>query len=196
MKSKNCLPVILVLIVLGALVVYFPPGKFSWHTFFADQAPAGRKLSFLLKVYAAPACLSFCAVVLFQVQMRMSLGGAPVHVIFPLSILGATSMLGAFRTMVAGVGGVPGYALGMATAYTMMSRFYAVRPSGRTLFGKPMVRIVWRGDPEAARDAQMVARRQLQAMAPKIVAAAGHEGRRPGYPPSPQFNFSSNISNS
>ncbi len=165
MKSKNYLPVILVLIVLGVLIVYFPPGKFSWHTFFADNAPVGRKLSFLLKVYGAPACLSFCAVVLFQLQMRMSMGGAPVNVIFPLSILGATSMLGAFRTMVAGIGGVPGYALGMATAYTMMSRFYALRPSGRTLFGKPMVRIVWRGDPEA-REVQMGARRQLPATGP------------------------------
>ena len=47
-------------------------------------------------------------------------------------------MLGAFRTMVAGVGGVPGYAIGMASAYTMMSRFYGVKPSGRTLFGQPM----------------------------------------------------------
>ena len=49
-----------------------------------------------------PAYLS-CAVLLFQVQMRLSLGGAPTAVIFPLAVLGATSMLGAFRTMVAGL---------------------------------------------------------------------------------------------
>jgi hypothetical protein len=168
MKNKNYLPVLFVLVVLGALVAYFPPGRFSWHRFFGDAAPMGQKLLFLFKVYAAPACLSFCAVVLFQLQMRMSMKGAPVNVIFPLSVLGATFMLGAFRTMVGGIGGVPGYALGMATAYTMMSRLYAVRPSGRTLFGKPMVRIVWRGDPEAAREIQMTgARRQLQASAPR-----------------------------
>jgi len=168
MKSKNYLPVLFVLLALGVLVACFPPGSFSWHRFFADHAPIGRKLSFLLKVYAAPACLSFCAVVLFQLQMRMSVGGAPAAVIFPLSVLGATSMLAAFRTMAGGIGGVPGYAVGMATAYTMMSRFYAVRPSGRTLFGKPMVRIVWRGDPEAEREIQMTAaRRQWQAAGPR-----------------------------
>ncbi len=168
MKNKSYLPILLVLVVLGILIAYFPPGLKSWHRFFADLSPVGLKVLYLLKAYAIPAGLSFCAVVLFQLQMRMSVGGAPVTVIFPLSILGATSMLGAFRTMVGGVGGVPGYALGMATAYTMMSRFYAVRPSGRTLFGKPMVKIVWRGDPEAAREMQMMtARRQLQAAGPR-----------------------------
>ena len=128
----------------------------------------GEKLTFLLRVYALPACLSFSAVVLFQLQMRLSMRGAAPTVIFPLSVLGATSMLGAFRMMAGGIGGVPGYAVGMATAYTVMSRFYAVRPSGRTLFGKPMVRIVWRGDPEAAREIQMTAgRRQFPAMTPR-----------------------------
>jgi hypothetical protein len=152
---------------MGVLIAYFPPGRFSWHRFFAE-VPIREKLPFLLKVYAAPACLSFCAVVLFQLQMRLSMGGAPVNVIFPLSVLGATSMLGAFRVMVGGIGGVPGYAVGMAAGYTMMSRLYAVKPSGRTLFGKPMLRIVWRGDPEAAREIPITpARRQLQPMAPR-----------------------------
>jgi hypothetical protein len=167
MKPKNYLPVLFVLLLLSAMVAYFPPGKFSWHRFFADQAPLGQKLSYLLKVYAVPAGLSFCAVVLFQLQMRMSMWGAPVNVVFPMAVLGATSMLGAFRSMAAGVGGVPGYALGMATAYTMMSRFYTVRPSSRTLFGKPMVRIVWRGDPEARQIQRAAAARPLQAAAPR-----------------------------
>jgi hypothetical protein len=168
MKNKNYLPVLFVLVVLAVLVACFPPGAFSWHRFFADHSPVGRKLSFLLRVYALPACLSFSAIVLFQVQMRMSMWGARATVIFPLSVLGATSMLGAFRIMAGGIGGVPGYAVGMATAYTVMSRFYGVRPSGRTLFGKPMLRIVWRGDPEAAREIQLTgARRQLQAMTPR-----------------------------
>ena len=77
-----------------------------------------------------------------------------------------TSMLGAFRTMTAGIGGIPGYALGMASAYTMMSRLYAIRTSERTLFGRRMLRIIWRGDPEAAKEIQMsAARRPLQAAA-------------------------------
>jgi hypothetical protein len=169
MKRKDYIPVVLVLVVLGVLIAHFPPGKFSWQRFFADESSLGQKLAFLLKVYALPAGLSFCAVVLFQLQMRMSMWGAPTAVIFPLSVLGATSMLGAFRVMVGGIGGVPGYAVGMATAYTLMSRLYAVRPSGRTLFGKPMVKIVWRGDPEVAREIEMTAvrRRQLQAAGPR-----------------------------
>jgi hypothetical protein len=166
MKSKSFYPILLAFAVLAVLVVCFPPGSFSWHRFFADQAPFGRKLGFLLKAYAIPACLSFAAVVLFQVQMRMSIGGAPGSVIFPLAVLGATSMLAAFRTMTGGIGGVPGYAFGMASGYTVMSRFYGIRPSGRMLFGKPMLKVIWRGDPEAAREIQMsAARRQLQATA-------------------------------
>ncbi len=164
--KKSFIPIFLALAVLATLIVCFPPGSFSWHRFFIDQAPLTRKVGFLLRVYALPAGLSFLAVLLFQVQMRLSLGGAPTAVIFPLAVLGATSMLGAFRTMVAGVGGVPGYAIGMASAYTMMSRFYGVKPSGRKLFGQPMLRILWRGDPEV-RDIQMaMTRRQLQPTAP------------------------------
>jgi len=163
MKYKSSIPIFVALAVLAALIACFPPGNFSWHRFFIDSAPLSRKLGFLLKVYALPAGLSFMAVLLFQVQMRLSLGGAPTAVIFPLAVLGATSMLGAFRTMVAGVGGVPGYAIGMASAYTMMSRFYGVRPSGRMLFGQPMLRILWRGDPEVAREIKMsMTRRQIQ----------------------------------
>jgi hypothetical protein len=172
MKYKTRIPILLALVAVGALIAYFPPGSFTWHRFFADESSAKLKLVYLFKIYAVPFCLSFAAVVLFQLQMRTSVGGAP-----PLSVLGSISMLGAFRSMVAGIGGVPGYAVGMAAAYTMMSRYYGIKPSGRTLFGKPMVKIVWRGDPEAA-----AARRQLQ--------AAGR------YPPSPQFNVSSNTSNS
>jgi len=76
--------------------------------------------------------------------------------------------------MVAGVGGVPGYALGMASAYTVMSRFYGLKPSGRTLFGQPMLRILWRGDPEVAREIKMsMMRRHLQppSSAPKAEPA-------------------------
>jgi len=166
MRFRRYLPILVALAILGVVVAHYPPGRLSWQRFFEDPTPARQKLAFLLKVYAVPAGLSFCAIVLFQLQMRISMAGASASVIFPLSVLGATSMLGAFRTMTSGVAGVPGYALGMATAYTVMSRLYAVRPSSRTLFGQPMVRIVWRGDPEAAREMQMIAaRKQLQATA-------------------------------
>ena len=155
MTNKNYLSIILAFVVVAMLVVFFPPGTFTWHRFFADQASAGTKTIFLLKVYLVPAVLSFSAIVLFQLQMRMSMQGAAAHVIFPLAVFGSCAMLSAFRTLVAGVGGVPGYALGMASAYTLMSRLYAIRPSGRTFFGRPILRMVWRGDPEAMRVLQM-----------------------------------------
>lgn len=155
MNSKNYLSIVLAFLVVALLVVFFPPGTFTWHRFFADQASRSAKLVFLLKVYLVPAILSFSAIVLFQLQMRMSMQGAAAHVIFPLAVFGSCAMLSAFRTLVAGVGGVPGYAMGMATAYTVMSRLYAIKPSGRTFLGRPILRVVWRGDAEALHELQM-----------------------------------------
>lgn len=60
-------------------------------------------------------------------------------------------MLSAFRTMTAGVGGIPGYVLGLALAYTIMSKFAGVRPSGRYVWGVQTLQIVWRGQPGSVR---------------------------------------------
>lgn len=145
MKTK-LLPSLIALAALALLSIYFPPGKVSWHRFFIDQSPLGDKAVYLLKMYLVPAGLSFAAVILFQIQMRFSVAGAPAYVVFPVSIAGATAMLAAFRSMATGMGGVPGYVVGLAAAYTLMSRFAGIRPSGRYILGVQTLRIVWRGD--------------------------------------------------
>jgi hypothetical protein len=150
MQSK-ILPSLVALSALLLMAAYFPPGPFSWHVFFTDRLSLGAKAVYLLKVYAVPALLSFTAIVLLQLQMRFSVAGAPAHVLFPLSIGGATAMLSAFRTMTAGVGGIPGYVLGLALAYTIMSKFAGVRPSGRYVWGVQTLQIVWRGQPGSVR---------------------------------------------
>jgi len=159
MKQK-ILPTLIALAALTLLAAYFPPGKFTWHRFAEDELPLSGKILYLLKVYALPAALSFAAVVLFQLQMRFSVAGAPTYAVFPISILGATAMLAAFRSMTLGMGGIPGYVVGLATAYTLMSRFAGIRPSHRTFLGRRMVRIVWRGQVVAG--PQLAARPALE----------------------------------
>jgi hypothetical protein len=153
MNKRNFTPVLLALVGLGWLVVHFPPFQITWLHFFKDPAPVSVKLAFLCKVYAVPCSLSLAAVVLFQMQGKLGALGAAGSSIFPMALLASGCMMSAFRTMVSGVGGVPGYALGMAIGYTLMSRVHSLQPSGRILFGRPMLRIVWRGELEAQRAA-------------------------------------------
>lgn len=157
-KTKH-LPALFALMVLALLVVFFPPGQFTWHAFLGDQSSFGRKLEFLAGVYAVPAAFAFASVVLFQLQMRISMMGLSGAAIFPVSLLASAFMMGSFRSMVSGVGGVPGYALGVAAAYTMMSRIYAIRSSEKTILGRPLLKIIWRGDKEALE--MMAARKPL-----------------------------------
>jgi hypothetical protein len=179
MKNRNYIPCLLALTILGVLVAAFPPFQITWRSFFFEQsAPLLRKLGFLLKVYGLPLCLSFFAIVFMQLQGRLASVGATASSIFPLALFGAAGMMTAFRSMVSGVGGVPGYALGMALAYTVMSRVHSIQPSGRLLFGRPMLRIVWRGELEA----QRMAATRLQA--------------RGTSPESEQRSVSTSISNS
>lgn len=159
MKNRNYLPALLALLLLGIMVYQFPPFQVTWQRFFHDPTPLARKLAFLLKVYMLPCGLSFGAMMLMQLQGRLGALGATASSIFPLALFGAAGMMVAFRSMASGVGGVPGYALGMALAYTMMSRVHSLQPSGRLLFGRPMIRIVWRGE----LDAQRLAAARLQA---------------------------------
>jgi hypothetical protein len=150
-QHRNYIPCLLALAILGLLVVEFPPFQITWRHFFLDSVPMGRKLAFLLKVYGLPCCLSFGAIVMMQVQGRLGATGAGASSVFPLALFGSACMMTAFRSMVSGVGGVPGYALGMALAYTIMSRVHSLQPSGRMMFGRPMIRIVWRAELEAQR---------------------------------------------
>jgi hypothetical protein len=142
-------PTLVATAAVCAIVALFPPGSFSWTGFFADPAPASQKLVYMLRAYGLPAALSFISVACFQILMRVSISGAPATAVFPLALFASGSMMGAFRTMGGGIAGVPGYALGIALGYTMMSRLYAIVPSGRTVFGKPLLKFVWRGDSNA-----------------------------------------------
>ncbi len=179
MKNRNYIPCLLALTILGLLIVAFPPFQITWRRFFFEEpAPLLRKLGFLLKVYGLPMCLSFFAIVLMQMQGRLASVGATASSVFPIALFGAAGMMTAFRSMVSGVGGVPGYALGMALAYTVMSRVHSIQPTGRILLGRPMLRIVWRGELEA----QMLAAARLQA--------------RTASPESEQRSVSTNTSNS
>jgi hypothetical protein len=160
MNKRNYLPVLVALAALGWMVVHYPPFQIGWQRFlFKDPSPVAVKLLFLLKVYALPCFLSLGAVVMFQMQGKLGALGASGSAVFPLALLASGCMMSAFRSMAGGVGGVPGYALGMALGYTLMSRIHSLQPSGRVLFGRPMMRIVWRGELAA----QRMAAAQLQA---------------------------------
>lgn len=178
MKNRNFVPCLLALVILGVLVAVFPPFQVTWRHFLQDPTPVARKLAFLLKVYGLPFCMSFGAIVMMQMQGRLGALGATASSVFPLALLGAVGMMMAFRSMASGVGGIPGYALGMALAYTVMSRVHAIQPSGKVMFGRPMIRIVWRGE----LDAQRLAALRLQ--------------EREGSQGSEQRNASNNTSNS
>ncbi len=163
MNTRNYFPCVTALVILGALIVLFPPFQITWHRFFFEEpASPMHKTGFLLRVYGLPLALSFFAIVLMQLQGRLVAVGATASSVFPIALFGAAGMLTAFRSMASGVGGVPGYALGMALAYTMMSRVHSIQPSGGILFGRPMLRIVWRGELEA----QKLAALRLQARGP------------------------------
>ncbi len=142
----------------------FPPFQITWGAFFHEPSSWARKLSFLLRVYAVPCGLSFGAIFLLQMQARLGTLGAEASSVFPLALMAAGCMMTAFRSMASGVGGVPGYALGMALAYTVMSRIHTVQPSGRILLGRPMIRIVWKGEVAAQRRAaaELQARRESE----------------------------------
>ena len=155
MIKRNYVPVLFALAGLAFLIARFPPFQITWLHFFRDPAPLAVKLAFLSKVYALPCSLSLSAVVLFQLQGRLAGLGMGGSAVFPLALLASGCMMSAFRSMVSGVGGVPGYALGMALGYTLMSRVHSLQPSGRLVLGRPMLRIVWRGEIEAQRAATM-----------------------------------------
>jgi hypothetical protein len=153
MKTRNYIPTLLALLVFALLVAEFPPFQITWFGFLKDPAPLARKLGFLLKVYGVPFSMSFLGIVFMQMQGRLAMVGATASSVFPLALFGSAAMLAAFRTMVSGLGGVPGYALGFALGYTVMSRVHSIQPTGRLLLGRPMLRIVWRGELEAQRAA-------------------------------------------
>ena len=154
--KRNYIPVLLALAALGWLIARFPPFQITWMHFLPPgPEPVSTKLAFLFKVYGLPCLLSLAAVTLLQMQGKLGALGAQASTIFPVGLFASGCLMSAFRSMISGVGGVPGYALGMALGYTLMSRVHSLQPSGRILFGRPMMRIVWRGEIEAQRKAAM-----------------------------------------
>jgi hypothetical protein len=151
--KRNYVACVIALAVLAALIALFPPFQITWGAFFHEPTPWARKLFFLLRVYLVPCGLSFGAIFLLQMQARVGALGAEASSVFPLALLASGCMMTAFRSMASGVGGVPGYAMGMALAYTVMSRIHSVQPSGRFLLGRPMIRVVWKGEIAAQRRA-------------------------------------------
>lgn len=164
MKQRNYLACLFALAVLGVLIFLFPPFQITWAAFFNEPSSWPRKISFLLRVYALPCTLSFGAIFLMQMQARLGAVGAEASSVFPVALVSAGCMMTALRSMAGGVGGVPGYALGMALAYTVMSRVHSIQPSGKFLFGRPMIRIVWKGEVLAQKRAaaELQARRESE----------------------------------
>jgi len=147
--KNNRVATLIALAMVAALIAYFPPGPFSWRTFLLDPSSNGMKLMFLAKVYLVPAVLSLVAVVGFRVQMGLAMTGAAPSAVFPLALLASGAMMAALRSMSGGVGGVPGYAVGMSLGYTLMANVYGFRKTGETVFGRPMLKIVWRNQVKA-----------------------------------------------
>jgi hypothetical protein len=134
--------------ILAVSVAGNPPGGLSWHSFFTEPASFLTKLTYLAGTYLRPAFLSFTAIILFQLQFRLTMSGASAAVVFAIGVTGSTSMLAGFRSLSAAPNSLPGYVFGMALAYTVMARLYAVRL--RTVWGRiPVPWIVWRGNPGA-----------------------------------------------
>jgi hypothetical protein len=179
MNKRNYVPCFLALAVLVWIIAHFPPFQITWRRFlFTDPTPVTAKLAFLFKVYGLPCCLSLVAVVLFQMQGKLGALGASGTAVFPMALIASGCMMTAFRSMTSGVGGVPGYALGMALGYTLMSRMHSLQPTGRVIFGRPLLRVVWRGELAA----QKAAAARLQAR--EALGGSGH------------LNVSSSTSNS
>ena len=172
--KRNYVPPVLALLTLTVLIVLFPPFQITWRKFFLDPAPLSKKAGYLSLVYGLPCLMSFVAVILFQMQGRLGNLGANAAAVFPLSLFASGCMMVAFRSMISGVAGVPGYALGMALGYTIMSRIHSIQPAGGTLLGRPRVRIVWKGEIEAQRlaAARLQAREESEASEQRNVSSS------------------------
>jgi len=152
--KNNRAGILVALALVAAMIAYFPPGPFSWRAFVTDPSSTWMKLLFLGKVYLVPAALSLAAVVGFRIQMGLAMTGAAPGTTFPLALLASAAMMAALRSMSGGVGGVPGYAVGMALGYTLMANIHGFQKTGETVFGRPGLKIVWRKQARAQQEPQ------------------------------------------
>lgn len=130
---------------LGYGLAQSPPSGAPWRMFVEDPAGWLEKLWFLAVAYGWPAVLSFAAITAFQLQMRLGGSGANRRTVFAVCVLGSGAMVMGLRELSYSPEAAPSYVVGMALAYTVMSRLYAVRMrqvAGRVRVPWP----VWRGD--------------------------------------------------
>lgn len=140
-----------------------PPGQISWTTLYASTIPVTEKAHYLGSIYVPPLLFAFIGMTLLQGQFRLAMSGARLLTIFSICMLASLCMIAGIRTAAGGPASFPGYALGMALSYTMMSRVYAV--TIKPLFGAISVPwIVWRGNAKAVAELnQQIAERRQRA---------------------------------
>jgi hypothetical protein len=161
---------------LSASVLENPPGNLPWAVFVAEESPLDAKLWYLLKVYAWPACLSFCGVTLLKLQFRLSASAKPAAMVFGMSVLASLAMLEGFRSIAALPNAAPSYVIGMALSYTTLARLYAIK--SKLLWG--CIRapwIVWRGNRAgvAEIDRQVAEARRAQSLSAGISGISQRE---------------------
>jgi len=154
-------------IALGALfmtVKATPPAGLAWQVFFDEPASPESKGGFLLSSYLWPAILSFMAIILFQLQFRLSMSGASKRTVFSVCLLASLATLLGLQRLSMTPNSTPGYALGMALGYMAMSRLYGVRmrPVWRDI---SIPWIIWRGNKEAVRQLDLLAVQTREARA-------------------------------
>ena len=134
------------MIVVGVLVLTYmaagrPPKGVAWTVFLEDPATVWAKICYLAEMWLVPAGLAFVAVTLFQLQMRLSLSGAPFGLLWGLGVVGWCLLFHVMSEM--GTMSQPFYIFGMATGIAVSSQVYAVsiKPS---LFGMSLPRVIFR----------------------------------------------------
>jgi hypothetical protein len=142
--------------VLAWMVSTNPPAGASWRLFADEPTDPWLKVEYLAGIYLVPAVFAMAGIIAFQLQFRVSMSGARPGTVFGIGVLGASAMLGGFRLLALAPNSLPGYVLGMAAGYTVMSRLYAIRM--RRIWGRLRVPwVVWRGDRDQVREIDRLA---------------------------------------
>jgi hypothetical protein len=146
-----------------------PPGGAPWRVFLEEPAPVWTKAWFLAAAYGWPAVLSFAAIVLFQLQMRLTVSGANRRTVFAVCALASGAMVLGLRELSFSPHAAPSYVVGMALAHTVMSRLYAVRMrlvAGRVRAPWP----VWRGNRAAVEAIDREVRARMREAGPPALS--------------------------
>jgi hypothetical protein len=145
------------------------PGGEPWSAFLKEAAPWWVKARFLASAYGWPALLSFAAIMLFQLQVRLSASGANRRTVFAVCALASGAMVLGLRELSFSPHAAPSYVLGVALAYTVMSRLYAVRMR-RFYWGVRAPWPVWRGNRAAVEAIDRELRARMQGSQPPALS--------------------------